>query len=164
MKRATLEATDENILGLIREQEKNNDRNQEIIEFIEGLERIGENKFIRFTAEHSDVDAYKPSNKNAKVNYTVHVSGLENLPGNKERSLTYNIKTNGSVSPANGTAHAAGTTNVSANKNWRLKQNEPHALVNELKPEIIVRPITYSVISSAVCSAPRFLPWDNTIF
>ena len=38
-----------------------------------------------------------------------------------------------------GTAHAAGTTNVSANKNWGLKQNEPHALVNELKPEIIVR-------------------------
>lgn len=50
MKRATLEATDENILGLIREQEKNNDRNQEIIEFIEGLERIGENKFISLDA------------------------------------------------------------------------------------------------------------------
>lgn len=32
-----------------------------------------------------------------------------------------------------------GTTNVSANKNWGLKRNEPHALVNELKPEIIVR-------------------------
>lgn len=77
--------------------------------------------------------------RNAKVNYTVHVSGLENLPGNKERNLTYNVKTNGSVSPANGTAHAAGTTNVSANKNWGLKRNEPHALVNELKPEIIVR-------------------------
>ena len=100
---------------------------------------------VKFTAEHSDVDAYNPSDKNAKVNYTVHVFGLENLPGNKERNLTYNIKTNGSVSPANGTAHsigtahAAGTTNVSANKNWGLKRNEPHALVNELKPEIIVR-------------------------
>lgn len=100
---------------------------------------------VKFTAEHSDVDAYKPLDKNAKVNYTVHVSGLENLPGNKERNLTYNVKTNGSVSPANGTAHsigtahAAGTTNVSLNKNWGLKQNEPHALVNELKPEIIVR-------------------------
>lgn len=43
------------------------------------------------------------------------------------------------ASPANGTAHATGTTNVSANKNWGLKRNEPHALVNELKPEIIVR-------------------------
>lgn len=112
---------------------------------VDGYDPEDKDAKVKFTAEHSDVDAYKPSNKNAKVNYTVHVSGLENLPGNKERNLTYNVKTNGSVSPANGTAHsigtahAAGTTNVSANKNWGLKQNEPHALVNELKPEIIVR-------------------------
>lgn len=106
---------------------------------VDGYDPKDKDAKVKFTAEHSDVDAYKPSNKNAKVNYTVHVSGLENLPGNKERSLTYNVKTNGSVSPANGTAHAAGTTNVSANKNWGLKRNEPHALVNELKPEIIVR-------------------------
>ena len=106
---------------------------------VDGYDPEDKDAKVKFTAEHSDVDAYKPSNKNAKVNYTVHVSGLENLPGNKERSLTYNVKTNGSVSPANGTAHVAGTTNVSANKNWGLKQNEPHALVNELKPEIIVR-------------------------
>lgn len=106
---------------------------------VDGYDPKDKDAKVKFTAEYSDVDAYKPSNKNAKVNYTVHVSGLENLPGNKERSLTYNVKTNGSVSPANGTAHAAGTTNVSANKNWGLKQNEPHALVNELKPEIIVR-------------------------
>lgn len=106
---------------------------------VDGYDPEDKDAKVKFTAEHSDVDAYKPSNKNAKVNYTVHVSGLENLPGNKERNLTYNVKTNGSVSPANGTAHAAGTTNVSANKNWGLKRNEPHALVNELKPEIIVR-------------------------
>lgn len=112
---------------------------------VDGYDPEDKDAKVKFTAEHSDVDAYKPSDKNAKVNYTVHVSGLENLPGNKERNLTYNVKTNGSVSPANGTAHsigtahAAGTTNVSANRNWGLKQNEPHALVNELKPEIIVR-------------------------
>lgn len=106
---------------------------------VDGYDPEDKDAKVKFTAEHSDVDAYKPSNKNAKVNYTVHVSGLENLPGNKERNLTYNVKTNGSVSPANGTAHATGTTNVSANKNWGLKRNEPHALVNELKPEIIVR-------------------------
>lgn len=112
---------------------------------VDGYDPEDKDAKVKFTAEHSDVDAYKPSNKNAKVNYTVHVSGLENLPGNKERNLTYNVKTNGSVSPANGTAHsigtahAAGTTNVSSNKNWGLKQDEPHALVNELKPEIIVR-------------------------
>ena len=106
---------------------------------VDGYDPKDKDAKVKFTVEHSDVDAYKPSNKNAKVNYTVHVSRLENLPGNKERNLTYNVKTNGSVSPANGTAHAAGTTNVSANKNWGLKRNEPHALVNELKPEIIVR-------------------------
>lgn len=112
---------------------------------VDGYDPEDKDAKVKFTAEHSDVDAYKPSDKNAKVNYTVHVSGLENLPGNKERNLTYNVKTNGSVSPANGTAHslgtahAVGTTNVSVNKNWGLKQNEPHALINELKPEIIVR-------------------------
>ena len=112
---------------------------------VDGYDPEDKDAKVKFTAEHSEVDAYKPSDKNAKVNYTVHVSGLENLPGNKERNLTYNVKTNGSVSPANGTAHsigtahAAGTTNVSANRNWGLKRNEPHALVNELKPEIIVR-------------------------
>lgn len=112
---------------------------------VDGYDPEDKDAKVKFTAEHSDVDAYNPSDKNAKVNYTVHVSGLENLPGNKERNLTYNVKTNGSVSPANGTAHsigtayAAGTTNVSANRNWGLKQNEPHALINELKPEIIVR-------------------------
>lgn len=112
---------------------------------VDGYDPENKDAKVKFTAEHSDVDAYNPSDKNAKVNYTVHVFGLENLPGNKERNLTYNVKTNGSVSPANGTAHsigtahAAGTTNVSSNKNWGLKQNEPHALVNELKPEIIVR-------------------------
>lgn len=112
---------------------------------VDGYDPEDKDAKVKFTAEHSDVDAYKPSDKNAKVNYTVHVSGLENLPGNKERNITYNVKTNGSVSPANGTAHslgtahAVGTTNVSVNKNWGLKQNEPHALINELKPEIIVR-------------------------
>lgn len=106
---------------------------------VDGYDPEDKDAKVKFTAEHSDVDAYEPSDKNAKVNYTVHVSGLENLPGNQERNLTFNVKTNGSVSPANGTAHAAGTTNVSANKNWGLKQNEPHALINELKPEIIVR-------------------------
>lgn len=50
MKRATLEATDENVLKLIKEQEKENDRNREIKEFIEGLEEIDENMFISLDA------------------------------------------------------------------------------------------------------------------
>ena len=113
---------------------------------VDGYDPENKDAKVKFTAEHSDVDAYNPSDKNAKVNYTVHVFGLENLPGNKERNLTYNVKTNGSVSPANGTAHSIGTAhaagtakNLSVNRNWGLKRNEPHAFVNELKPEIIVR-------------------------
>lgn len=101
---------------------------------------------VKFTAEHSAVDAYTPQNKSAKVIYTVSVTGLENIPGNKTRTVTYNVKSSGSVAPANGTAHSIGTAhaagtakNLSVNRNWGLKQNEPHALVNELKPEIIVR-------------------------
>lgn len=101
---------------------------------------------VKFTAEHSAVDAYTPQNKSAKVTYTVSVTGLENIPGNKTRTVTYNVKSSGSVAPANGTAHSIGTAhaagtakNLSVNRNWGLKQNEPHALVNELKPEIIVR-------------------------
>lgn len=79
------------------------------------------------------------------MTYSVVVTGQGNIPGDKTRTLTYNIKTNGSVSPANGTAHslgtahAKGTTNVSSNGNWGLRKDEPRTLVNELKPEIIVR-------------------------
>lgn len=50
MKKATLDATDENVLRLIQEQEKQTNRNQEIKEFIEGLERIDENMFISLDA------------------------------------------------------------------------------------------------------------------
>ena len=112
---------------------------------VDGYDPEDKDAEVKFKAEHSDVDNYKPEDKKAQVKYTVTVSGLNTLPGDKSRNLTYNIKTNGSVSPANGTAHslgtahAVGTTNVSVNKNWGLKQNEPHALINELKPEIIVR-------------------------
>ena len=112
---------------------------------VDGYNPDNKDAKVRFKAEHSNVDAYTPQDKYAKVNYTVSVLGLENIPGNKTRTITYNVKTNGSVSPANGTAHsigtahAAGTTNVSTSRNWGLKQNEPHALINELKPEIIVR-------------------------
>lgn len=35
--------------------------------------------------------------------------------------------------------NAKGTTNISSNGNWGLRKDEPRALVNELKPEIIVR-------------------------
>ena len=96
---------------------------------------------VKYKVDHSAIDSYDPKDKNATVTYSVVVSGLENLPGNKTRNLTYNIKTNGTVPRVNGTAHAIGTAHAAgtASRNWGLAHNEPHALVNELKPEAIVR-------------------------
>ena len=96
---------------------------------------------VKYKVDHSAIDSYDPKDKNATVTYSVVVSGLENLPGNKTRSLTYNIKTNGTVPRVNGTAHAIGTAHAAgtASRNWGLAHNEPHALINELKPEAIVR-------------------------
>lgn len=96
---------------------------------------------VKYKVDHSAIDSYNPKDKNATVIYSVVVSGLENLPGNKTRSLTYNIKTNGTAPKVNGTAHAIGTAHAAgtASRNWGLAHNEPHALVNELKPEAIVR-------------------------
>lgn len=96
---------------------------------------------VKYKVDHSAIDSYDPKDKNATVTYSVVVSGLENLPGNKTRSLTYNIKTNGTVPRVNGTAHAIGTAHAAgtASRNWGLSHDESHALVNELKPEAIVR-------------------------
>ena len=96
---------------------------------------------VKYKVDHSAIDSYDPEDKNATVTYSVVISGLENLPGNKTRSLTYNIKTNGTAPKVNGTAHALGTAHAAgtASRNWGLAHNEPHALVNELKPEAIVR-------------------------
>lgn len=112
---------------------------------VDGYQPSDKNSKVKYKVDSSAVDAFKPANKNATVTYSVVVTGQGNIPGDKTRTLTYNIKTNGSVSPANGTAHslgtahAKGTTNVSSNGNWGLRKDEPRALVNELKPEIIVR-------------------------
>lgn len=110
---------------------------------VDGYQPSDKNSKVKYKVDSSAVDAFKPANKNATVTYSVVIAGQ--VPGDKTRTLTYNIKTNGSVSPANGTAHslgtahAKGTTNVSSNGNWGLRKDEPRALVNELKPEIIVR-------------------------
>ena len=110
---------------------------------VDGYQPSDKNSKVKYKVDSSAVDAFKPANKNATVTYSVVIAGQ--VPGDKTRTLTYNIKTNGSVSPANGTAHslgtahAKGTTNVSSNGSWGLRKDEPRALVNELKPEIIVR-------------------------
>lgn len=96
---------------------------------------------VKYKVDHSAIDNYDPEDKNATVTYSVIVSGLENIPKDKTRTLTYNIKTNGKVAEVNGTAHALGTAHAAgtASRNWGLAHDEPHALVNELKPEAIVR-------------------------
>lgn len=110
---------------------------------VDGYQPSDKNSKVKYKVDSSAVDAFKPANKNATVTYSVVIAGQ--VPGDKTRTLTYNIKTNGSVSPVNGTAHslgtahAKGTTNISSNGNWGLRKDEPRALVNELKPEIIVR-------------------------
>lgn len=100
---------------------------------------------VKFDKDSSIPDKYKPANKSAKVNYTLGTTPTYN-PKDLTRTLTYNIKTSGNISPANGTAHSIGTANkmVSigssfATGNWGLKQNEKGALINEVAPEIIVR-------------------------
>ena len=100
---------------------------------------------VKFDKDSSIPDKYKPSNKSAKVNYTLGTTPSYN-PKDLTRTLTYNIKTSGSIAPANGTAHSIGTANKInsfgrsfATGNWGLKQNEKGALINEVAPEIIVR-------------------------
>lgn len=100
---------------------------------------------VKFDKDSSIPDKYKPSDKSAKVNYTLGTTPSYN-PKDLTRTLTYNIKTSGSIAPANGTAHSIGTANKMfsigssfATGNWGLKQNEKGALINEVAPEIIVR-------------------------
>lgn len=96
---------------------------------------------VKYKVDHSEVDAYNPKDLTRTVTYGISVTGFENIPKDKTRTLTYNIKTNGKVAEVNGTAHAIGTAHAAgtASRNWGLAHNEPHALVNELKPEAIVR-------------------------
>lgn len=96
---------------------------------------------VKYKVDHSEVDAYNPKDLTRTVTYGISVTGFENIPKDKTRTLTYNIKTNGKVAEVNGTAHAIGTVHAAgtASRNWGLAHNEPHALVNELKPEAIVR-------------------------
>ena len=57
------------------------------------------------------------------MTYTVVVSGLGNLPGDKTRTMTYNIKTNGEAPKYNGTAHVGGTFNSTNDDGFVYKCN-----------------------------------------
>lgn len=97
---------------------------------VDGYDPGDKDATVKYKVDSSAVDAYNPKNKNATVTYSVSVVGLENLPGDKSRTLTYNVKTNGSTKNFNGTAHASG--------DWSAPRTET-ALVGELGTETIVR-------------------------
>jgi len=76
------------------------------------------------------------------------ITTVGTLPGNKERILTYRIKTSGDGT-ANGTAHANGTTvksysfnnwhgQAKASGDWGIREGGT-SLVGELGQEILVR-------------------------
>ena len=102
---------------------------------------------VRFKVDSSAVDAWDPPDKTAKLEYTITTIGT--LPGNRERTLTYNIRTNGNVPEVNGTAHANGSTvksyrfnnwhgQANASGNWGIRKGGT-SLVGELGQEILVR-------------------------
>ena len=102
---------------------------------------------VRFKVDSSAVDAWDPPDKTAKLEYTITTIGT--LPGNRERTLTYNIRTNGNVPEVNGTAHANGSTvksyrfnnwhgQANASGNWGIREGGT-SLVGELGQEILVR-------------------------
>lgn len=103
---------------------------------VDGYDPGDKDATVKYKVDSSAVDAYNPKNKNATVTYSVSVVGLENLPGDKSRTLTYNVKTNGSAKNFNGTANAFGTAHASGD--WSAPRTET-ALVGELGTETIVR-------------------------
>lgn len=103
---------------------------------VDGYDPGDKDATVKYKVDSSAVDAYNPKDKNATVTYSVSVVGLENLPGDKSRTLTYNVKTNGSTKDFNGTANASGTAHASGD--WSAPRTET-ALVGELGKETIVR-------------------------
>lgn len=110
------------------------------------ISAISPKMLVKAGVDKSQVDGYQPSDKNSKVKYKVDSSAVDAFkPANKNATVTYSVVVAGQVpgdkttAHSLGTAHAKGTTNVSSSGNWGLRKDEPRALVNELKPEIIVR-------------------------
>lgn len=65
---------------------------------------------VKYKVDHSEVDAYNPKDLTRTVTYGIAVTGLANLPGNKTRSLTYNIKTNGNSSSGSSSRRNSGSS------------------------------------------------------
>ena len=111
-----------------------------------------------FHAEHSEVDNYVNSLHDIyrTVYYGISVSGtgaLDALPyDGQRRDIYYDVHVNGTIPFATGTvsksafqsmgaSHIRGTAHASGLlEKVGLKSNEKNALINELGPEIVVRP------------------------
>ena len=105
---------------------------------VDGYQPSEKDSTVKYKVDSSAVDAFEPENKEATVTYSVAVTGLENLPGDKNRTLTYNVKVNGEAPKFTGTAHASGTLNNSMKlpDSWKTKKSEG-ALVGEKGTELI---------------------------
>lgn len=130
---------------------------------VTGYQPTDKESTVKFKADHSAVDAYNPEDKNAKVTYSVVVSGLGNLPGDKTRTMTYNIKTNGEAPKYNGTAHVGGTFNSNGLPNsWKTKKSET-ALVGEVGTELVATKHGWHLVGENGAEFTN-IPKDSVVF
>ena len=130
---------------------------------VTGYQPTDKESTVKFKADHSAVDAYNPEDKNAKVTYSVVVSGLQKLPGDKTRTITYNIKTNGDAPKYNGTAHVGGTFNSNGLPNsWKTKKSET-ALVGEVGTELVATKNGWHLVGENGAEFTN-IPKDSVVF
>lgn len=130
---------------------------------VTGYQPTDKESTVKFKADHSAIDAYNPEDKNAKVTYSVVVSGLGNLPGDKTRTMTYNIKTNGEAPKYNGTAHVGGTFNSNGFPNsWKTKKSET-ALVGEVGTELVATKHGWHLVGENGAEFTN-IPKDSVVF
>lgn len=130
---------------------------------VTGYQPTDKESTVKFKADHSAVDAYNPEDKTAKVTYYVVVSGLGNLPGDKTRTMTYNIKTNGEAPKYNGTAHVGGTFNSNGLPNsWKTKKSET-ALVGEVGTELVATKNGWHLVGENGAEFTH-IPKDSVVF
>ena len=130
---------------------------------VTGYQPTDKESTVKFKADHSAVDAYNPEDKTAKVTYSVVVSGLGNLPGDKTHTMTYNIKTNGEAPKYNGTAHVGGTFNSNGLPNsWKTKKSET-ALVGEVGTELVATKNGWHLVGENGAEFTN-IPKDSVVF
>ena len=96
---------------------------------------------VKYGVDSSEVDAYKQQSEDKTATVTYHKVSTEvdqYNPSNLSRTVTYHVKTEGSVS-ANGTAHFEGT--AKAGGDWGTAKGGT-TLVGELGTEIVCIPST----------------------